>query len=388
MNKKNIISLFLRHPEFFIEIVSTRYSFTITQLKKYKDWLDWNKISNNININWTAEILNEFKDLIDWVDLSINENAFNDISHLETFSDTIDWDGRDDTSFDSIGSNEGVRWDLALIEKYESKLNFEKLSENRNVEWSEQLIDKYLPKWDLVELGSNDSIPWTVELFDKYLDLSYLSYYPIKWNKSLLSFEFIEKYKDSLEWWDISGNSKLPWREKNLLEYWSDNIDWGAIARNEALFINDKNFFSSNYDKWSADNFKEFSKLSANKYLPWSKEFIERYKIYWNWTDLCLNEGIPWDIELIKFFSKYVEWGGWYPCELYNGEGEVISAVGGEGFASGFVINEFLPWSIEFILHFEKNLDFRVLVMNDSVWDKAFKPFMDEDIIETVMRII
>jgi len=194
MTSKNIISLFLRHPDFFIEIVSTRYPFTISQLKKYKDWLDWNKISNNININWTAEILNEFKDLIDWVDLSINENAFKDISYFETFSDTIDWNGSDDMMGGSIGSNNGIRWDLTLIERYESKINFEKLSANKNVEWSEQLINRHLPKWDLVELGSNESIPWTIELFEKYLDESYLSYYPIKWNKTLLSFEFVEKY--------------------------------------------------------------------------------------------------------------------------------------------------------------------------------------------------
>jgi len=190
-----------------------------------------------------------------------------------------------------------------------------------------------------------------------------------------------------LDWWNISGNPNLPWIEKNLLKYWSKNIEWGNIARNETLFGSDKNFFSSNYDKWSTHNFKNFSKLSSNRYLPWSKDFIESYKYHWDWRMLCINEGIPWDIELIEYFSKYVEWGGYYPCELYNGEGEVISAVGGKGFASGFIINEFLPWSIEFILHFEKDINFRALVMNDGVWEKAFKPFMSEDIIETVIRI-
>jgi len=388
MTQKNIISFFLRHPDFFIGIISRKYPFTKGQLEKYKDFLDWGKISNNLNIIWTFEIMETFKNSIDWVSLTTNENAFKDRSLLDAFSDKIDWFGGEFCD-DSIASNVGLVWDIDLILKYESKIDFDKLSENTAVLWSEELIDKFMHKWDLVSLGCNNSIPWTLHLFKKYLDESYFLYFPIKNNYSLIgTIEFVDRYKNQLDWFNVCRNPKLPWIEKKLLEYWSNYIDWNGISNNGVFFLNDKNFFNSHYDKWEMNNIKSKNSLSQSEFLPWSKSFIETYKDFWDWERLCTNKAIPWSIDLIDYFSNYIQWGGLKPGALVDDKGEEISQFGGLWYESGLVDNELLPWSIEFLLYYEKEIELKTLEMNNAVWEKAFKHFVDKELLETVMRLL
>ena len=390
LSKRNhITSFFIKHPTYFLGLLSSHYPLSLYQLKLYKDLLDWNKISGNKNINWSVAILNEFHDTINWGLLTTNSGAFVDKKLLEIFEAKIDWFGDDNLCGDSIVANDGIYWDKETIEKYEDKINIEKLSISTNVDWSESLLDKYRDKWDLTELAENESIPWTLSLFEKYLDESYFFYFGVQTNKTLVSFELVEKYSHLMDWHYISLNPSLPWIEKNLLNYWNDKIVWTGIACNRFFFANDKNFFQKHYDKWLPIKEKAFGYFSGNKAFPWSKHMIETFKFDLDWSLLCSNEGIAWNADLIDSFSKHIIWGGWKPCELLDETGNVISSVGGrQNDGLGLIGNKSVQWSIDFLQKYEHELEFEALESNTAVWDKAFKPYLDDEMINTIMRII
>ena len=311
---------------------------------------------------------------------------FKDLSSLDEFHDLIDWKGDEDYDFDSIAANEGLPWDTTFIEKHETKIDFRKLSSNTKVNWSDELLSKYQGKWDMVELAGNPSFPWNIHLFEKYLDESYLYYIKTLINDSLIgNFAFVDKYKGALNWNYVSANQKLPWIERALLNYWNPYISWWGIAHNHMLFQHDSNFFSIHFDKWERNGYHNFLALSGNEVLPWSKQFIEKYMDYWDWEALSLNKGLPWSIEFIDHFSHLLIWGGefQYPEPLKDGE---FTFLGGTDM--GLVNNESLPWSIEFLQHFESKLEFKALASNSAVWDKVFKPFVDDKLIDTVMKLI
>ncbi len=388
MTRNSIISFILRYPNLFIGLISSNYPLSINLLRKYRDFLDWNKISANENINWDDNILAEFQDYIIWETLTINPSVFVNTKLLKTFENKIDWFGNENFYGDSITANEGIYWNKETIEKYADKINFEKLSISTNVDWSETLLDKYIDKWDITELAHNESIPWTVDMFEKYLDESYLFYFGVQTNKSLISFDLVEKYNHLMDWHNISLNPNLPWVEKNLLNYWNEKIVWTGIACNKFLFANDINFFQKHYEKWQPNINEVLGYFSGNETFPWTKLLIEKYKLSLDWNLLCSNEGIVWDSDLIDSFSKHIIWGGCKPCELEDETGSVISPVGGKRHESGLIENKSVPWSIDFLYKYENELEFEALESNNAVWDKAFKPYIDDEMIKTIVRII
>lgn len=385
-NQQDIISFLLKHQDYFINSLSELYPLSKRQLYKYKNILNWNKISENTNIAWSNELINTFSDSLNWSSLTINSAAFKDLTLLDVFQNKIDWKGDEDFDFDSIAANEGLPWDMSFIEKYESKIDFGKLSSNLKVKWSEELLLKYQGRWDMLDLAGNPSFPWNIHLFEKYLDLSYLFYFHTQINDSLIgNFDFVDKYKASLDWNYVSANQNLPWIERDLLNYWKPFINWWGIAHNHVLFQHDPDFFSKHQDKWESNGNYNFLALSGNEVLPWSIPFIEKYLDYWDWDSLTLNVGLPWSIELIDHFSQLLIWGGWitYPEPVQDGEFTFL----GEN-NMGLVTNKSLPWSLELIQHFESNLEFNALASNHAVWDKAFKIYVDDKMIDKIMRII
>jgi len=103
---------------------------------------------------------------------------------------------------------------------------------------------------------------------------------------------------------------------------------------------------------------------------------------------LCSNEGIIWNSDLIDYFSKHIKWGGWKSCELLDENDNVISPVGGAEFEFGLINNVSIPWSIDFLIKYENKLDFVALESNTAVWEKAFKFYVDDEMIETIISIL
>jgi len=388
--QKNITSFLIQHPGFFRDIMSHFYPLSETQLVKFKRIWNWQRISDNIHINWTVETIRQVADCLDWESFSTNPSAFKDLKAIITFDHLIDWNGDKNSCFDSIAQNTGLPWNKEFVERYKEKINFEKLSANTAVDWSEELIDLYRNKWHLKELAMNNAFPWTIRLFEKYLDTSLFFYHDVKCNKQFISnIDFIEKYSEHMEWSYIFANPELPWSEKGLMKRWKKKQDWFGIARNPVFFQNDPNFFNNNLIHWRELARCNLGKaISQNTALPWSVDFIAEYEALWDWEEISINTGIPWSKELIEKFSLQLIWGGESPCALCDEEGNYVSEFGGSSFQSGLVTNESLPWSIEFINQFNEFVDFETLAYNRGVWEKAFKPFLNDEMIEKIGTIL
>lgn len=141
-----IVQHLLRHKEFALNVLSSSYPFSITELRKYADILDWFEVSANENIYWTESLFNEFESMI---------------------------------SVDGLRGNESFPWTEAFIDKHIKELFYvdDPMGEwksyfgmNKTLPWSEHFIDKYIEHWDLQFLSMNDNIPFTIELIDKYKD--------------------------------------------------------------------------------------------------------------------------------------------------------------------------------------------------------------------------
>ena len=390
MIQDKIIAFLLRHPTYFIDCISQRYPFTEVQLRKYKDNVNWELISFNLKIDWTYELISEFQEQIFWKTFTSNSRVFQDISLIDSFAEKIDWNSSDyKYIYYNIAYNKGIGWNKETIEKYASKIDFKILSGSENVEWSDELLDKYLFKWHYFTLAKNESIPWTIELFEKYLSVEYLKEPIIQFNKTLVDFDFIEKYKDILDWGIICYNEKLLWKEMNLLERWSENIVWSCVAGNEFFFRDDPNFFQKNYDKWQTDKQSCIKSFCWNTAFPWTKELIEIYIDSIDWECLCENAGIAWDVDLINYFSEYIKWGDKVPRYEFDFKRDENVLVEGEyAFKSGLINNESIMWSIDLLECFETKINSELMLGNLSIWEQVFKPFVNEEMIDTIIQSI
>lgn len=383
------ISYLVRNPKFCVDILSAEYAFSLEMLLEYADVLNWSLLSSNTNIKWDFDILYHLYDRISWGELTVNPAAFTDVSLLPIFSDKIHWKDNGSEYGGSIAMNEGLPWTLEFIKKYESKIDFCELSNNESVKWNDELIDCYLGEWDIESLGGNMGIHWDLRMFEKYLGEEYFDNFFVNYNPRFLSdFNLVEKYKDKVDWYHVCSNPYLPWAEKKLLEYWKEHLDWFGICINHTLFKQNPLFYYEHFDRWTTKS-RYCQSLSDNPFVPWCKNVINPFLSWWDWEELSRNNGIPWDAELIEFYSKYVCWGGW--CDTFITEdenGNSITPIPAKGYRPGLLTNDALPWSINFLTKYESKIGRYSKRQSPEIWNKVFKPVIDDEIVRLLMRLV
>lgn len=404
--QQKIISFFLRHPDAFVRMVTEFYAFQPHELQKHAEQLDTQWLSRNQNCRWDLATINQFKDQLDWRLFSRYSTAFSDIKLIDEFKTEIGWtDYRDKEGDCELTFNPHVPWSDQFIERYGNYLDFRKLSWCRSVPWSEKLIEQYFDRWNWYALSANeklpwsetfivkyehlwdwesviylnDSFPWSVSLAKKYFQkLEQLGKDALLDNGKLWNNpEIVEAFADYVDWKRVVKNGSLPWHEKNLREQWKDRLKGYSLAANEA-FISDPDFFEENLKVYLEDSVSAFRWLSSRTVLPWSKPFIERFKDLWEWEYLSVNEGLPWSLELIDAFQLEWSWGS-------NDNRTPDTDPPND---SGLINNKAIPWDIDWILKYEAFIEIKSLSLEPMIWDKAFKPYMDEKMVDTIFRLI
>jgi len=129
-----LVEFFLRHTDFFIEIISRDYNLTSSFLEKYREKWNWDYLSLNEDLFWSLELLEKFEEKWNW----------NLLSH-----------------------NKALPWSNKLIRKYQDKWNWDNLSNNKSISWSTDIIKEYQNKLNLFNL----SMIKTLEFHPKLLTL-------------------------------------------------------------------------------------------------------------------------------------------------------------------------------------------------------------------------
>jgi hypothetical protein len=91
---------------------------------------------------------------------------------------------------------------------------------------------------------------------------------------------------------------------------------------------------------------------------------------------------------MIAYFGDYVEWGGTKPSGIYNEEGALVAPTGGLVFELGLTTNKNLPWSVDFLNRYQSQFNIDELLNCSDIWEKAFKPYVDDKVVDIVLRII
>lgn len=389
--QQKIITFFIRYPEFFRQTISAFYPFSEAELHQYQHVINWDFINENEAIEWDENLIRQFMPKLNWYEFSRNA-AFANPQLLESFKDQIDWKGEvEDSFFYSIAAGDSIIWSPELIEKYKNQLNFNYLSMNEQVQWSEQLIDHYKEYWNWDNLMMNYSIPWTLPMLNRFIRFIDTSKFHFQAHPVLTSqLDILAAYPRHFLPRAVCGNPKLPWKEKNLLKLWEEKLDWYGLAGNETLF-EDPTFFEDHLEKWLPGPEDKFVMLSRNKALPWSVSFIERFSHRWDWDYLSCCSHLPWTEELIDYFENYWVWGGEYTYNITEDEdGNRLPEPfpTGIGYSAGLLSNPHLPWSLDFIKKYESRLDIDQLAANKGVWEKVFKPFVNERMVNILFRLI
>jgi hypothetical protein len=402
MNTKNInqnlLSLFARHPNYLLRLFFTYYPLSNEQIVKFKGEVKWGHLSSNSVRSWDQSFIAEYADQLNWDALSGNPSLPWTISFLKSFP------GKFKGSIQSM--NPSLPWSYEFITKYEQFWNFHSLPLNKGIPWTQKLvlhpkiIDKNLSTvndenlwteeflirnaeilhWEL--LCANQHIKWSEELIDKLSTFwrkaeRKSSEHTVSPWKGLCSnpsvpwtAKFIKKYQKSffrpygIHWKELSRNPNLPWQEENLLEIYKNKWNWDLLSVNNGVGFSEEQIerYQSllTWDSGSASN----QNIASNNNLPWSVEFIEKYKHKWHWWSLSRNTGVNWTEEMISTFEENIIW-------------------------QSMAHNLNLPWSIEFILKHEDvlfkswsstNRDF-----DQHIWKKVFEPIITDEIAEQIL---
>ncbi len=405
VENQKIINFFLSHPDFFIKIIPRYYPLNDRLIGKYINKWDWNELSQNKNLSWSGLLLKRFSDYWNWNDryysLSNSSSIPWSIELIEMFLEKWHW------GQNGLSANKHLPWTIELLRKYESKLDWEELSMSQNLPWSAELIELFKNKWSWAissdidnwgksypgGLSANKNLPWEIGLIKIYEDkwdwnclsknrglpwsVELIEAFEQKWNWKLLTelslpLEIMQEFKNKIVLQYHESPKPAEKKFSGYVEKYKVNEYYKNPIERRPLFEDVYGWVNSNVGKqvWDTDLIKKFEDrwewyfLSQNKSLPWTIELIKKFENHWDWSRLSANEQLPWSFELIKTFENKLDWN-W----LSHG-------------------NENFPWSIELLENFDNKWIWDYISSNDLVWEKVFKPFVDEAMIDIVMKRI
>lgn len=378
---------------FSIKLLSHFYSFNIETIDKNINNFDWSFLSNNNNINWSAQLIDKYKEKWCW---DINSKLCNYGEKVKVRGYILDY-----SDIKSISTNESIKWTLDDIEKFKNYIYWPGFSSTVKLDWTEEIIDKF--KFDFLGLSSNESfecpehimnkyfkldnlsrwnlsknpsVNWDIERIKKKIDWVQFSYLfrneGIDWTDSLLK-EVLELYENFLPeknkksgiemaWKYFSTNKSFQWSEE-FIEKNEMKLSWGyhwanpelSLSNNEGLAWNE-NFIEKYLEKWS------WFYLSKNSKLPWSENFINKYIDNWEWDNLSKNQGLPWSE---KFIDEHIEKWNWKKLSQ----------------------NPNLPWSLDFFEKYSDSWDFNILLLNKGFYE-IFESILDDKLVNEIISEI
>lgn len=368
-----ILPFLWQHLDFGFKIYSEYYSFSEKLIERYKDFINWEHLSSNENINWSESLIEKYKDNWNWDNLCSNTSIpwtkdfihrnFDYISLISmTDNKKIPWD---DYMFknlenDSFGLNYAcyagnLPWNTEFLDKVSDMLNWDEFSTNIYVRWNSEILGKYSHKINWDEISKNPSLQITPELLMKFKS---------KFNMELLfqnqSFwindTIREQYIDHIPWEIFSSFERIPWNEEFINNH-KDKFNWDLMSANTSL-------------PWSDDFYKKYYNLislyhlSINHSFVWTEEFIEKNRDKFNWSKdysgLSNNDGLPWSM---PFIAKYIDLWEFGHIEESENSYTLFDGLGNR---------KTIPWSISLLDKFQNKWDYEVLLMNSTIWEKAF----------------
>lgn len=111
--------------------------------------------------------------------------------------------------------------------------------------------------------------------------------------------QWLEKYKDKVDWKEISGNRNILW-SPSMLEKFKKLLDWKSISGTNCQLILTEECLERFKDYW------DWSELSENTTIELNYALIDKFIDNWDWTEL-INRWHEDSIYSAEFLEKYIE---------------------------------------------------------------------------------
>jgi len=118
----------------------------------------------------------------------------------------------------------------------------------------------------------------------------------MSWNE-----QFLDKYKDKVNWEMISGNDDILWTS-SMLEKFKSLINWDELSESG----NQRTFTAYNLETYY--NFWNWKSLSSNSNIRFSLELIDQFIDNWDWEKLINNRALEdfFDGYFLKKYNQYI----------------------------------------------------------------------------------
>lgn len=307
-----------------LKIVNLNYEF----FKKFKDEIFLGPIGLSKNILWCDNILNNYGDRFDWSGGLILNDSLSTIENLRRFKEKLNWD--------LVSNWICIDFNRDVIEEFADKWNWKKLSANKHLPLTVDFVIKYLDKLDFDELSRN---PSCISLIYQNPSSKRWNWFKVASNPGITyndeSFNFVyENFKKQNETnlifsplskkFELTSFIKNVIMNNNNITYFLRDefipyLPWSDICKHNAIklpleFIetnkNKLNFKEHAFLKTHKDVFtKEFILENLNLFnlehysffsLPLTIEWIESSSSKIDWTQVSRNENIDWTWEFIE----------------------------------------------------------------------------------------
>lgn len=233
MLHKNLTAYFknnLKFKELCIDMLSRQYAFSSIQIISNKDVLNFNEsyLTLNQKVIWDLPTIEVVKDKIDWKSFYLINGLELDLTFFKTFEEYI--------NFNAIYLNRNIDWSNELLDKYADKWDWNRLM-MRPITATPRNIAKYNDRYDWDSFSSNWHLVLTEELINTYKDN--WNWVKLSSNSNLkLNKKDIEKYKERLCFNGLSRNAAMvPF----ILAYPNDyDWNWNVFIQNSGVVFSDK----------------------------------------------------------------------------------------------------------------------------------------------------
>ena len=120
--------------------------------------------------------------------------------------------------------------------------------------WNEALLEKYKDKLDWDEVSGNRNVAWTVSMLEKFKGRINWSQLSNTSQKTILRPDVVDMFKDRWDWKELSENSNLP---IETIRRMADYIDWKNLIERSCRDDFGMAFLKEFEDRIPASDFKD-----------------------------------------------------------------------------------------------------------------------------------
>ena len=120
--------------------------------------------------------------------------------------------------------------------------------------WNEALLEKYKDKLDWDEVSSNRNVAWTVSMLEKFKGRINWTQLSNTNQKTILRSDVVDRFKDRWDWKELSENSNLPIETVRRM---ADYIDWKNLIERSCRNDFGMAFLKEFEDRIPASDFKD-----------------------------------------------------------------------------------------------------------------------------------